>query len=61
MTFAAAYVAWLVGAIERSDQDPRFIPIIKVVIGHPGVSLPLFETHQLSGNKSLPPLGPNWK
>ena len=45
MTYAAAYVAWLAGAIKRSDQDPHFIPIIKVAIGHPCISVPLFERH----------------
>ena len=32
--FAAAFGEWLVGAIQRSDQDPRFIPIIKAMIGN---------------------------
>ena len=32
--YAAAFGEWLVGAIQRSDQDPRFIPIIKAMIGN---------------------------
>ena len=45
-------VAWLVGAIKRSDQDHRFIPIIKVTIGNYSCFTMISLRHiRLIGNK----------
>ena len=50
---AAACGAWLAGVIERSDQDHRFIPIIKATIGNPGYLMTMLGTDPTQWEKVI--------